>query len=170
MTCNKLRFVVILGSTLVSLMLSSCYSFRSSVIDQAVSTFYVGQFKIAAYNAPATINQTFGEALKDKIARESRLKYTNGDADIEFEGTIQSFIVAPIAPQPNEQTAFNRLTISVNVEYTNHKNEKDHWTKTFSHFADFATDQNLLQVQDDLIKIIFDQVLEDVFNQAFNNW
>jgi hypothetical protein len=155
---------------LLSLTLDSCYSFKGYSISDDVDTYYVGQFKIAAYNAPATINQTFAEALKDKISRESRLKYTDGDADLDFEGTIQSFVVAPIAPQPNEQTAFNRLTISIAIDYTNHKDEKNHWSKTFSHFADFGTDQNLLEVQDELIETIFKQILEDVFNQAFNNW
>jgi len=78
--------------------------------------------------------------------------------------------VAPVAPQPNEQSAFNRLTIGINVIYTNHKNPKDQWNRTFSHFADFGTDQDLLSVQDELIDIIFKQIMEDIFNQAFNNW
>jgi hypothetical protein len=148
----------------------SCYSFKASKVATDIYSFYVDQFKLAAYNAPATINQTFTEALKDKIARESRLKFIDGDADVDFEGTIQTFIVAPVAPQPNEQTAFNRLTIGVNVIYTNHKNPADQWNRTFSHFADFGTDQDLLSVQDELIDIIFKQIMEDVFNQAFNNW
>jgi len=170
MICSRSLLLILVGSLFACLTLGSCYTLKSYGINQDVSTYYVGQFKVAAYNAPATINQTFAEALKDKISRESRLKYTDGDADIEFEGTIQSFIVAPIAPQPNEQTAFNRLTIGVNIEYTNHKDAKDHWTKTFSHFEDFPTDQNLLEVQDELIETIFKQILEDTFNQAFNNW
>ncbi len=133
-------------------------------------TFYVGNFKLTALNAPATINQTFAEALKDKVARESRLQFTDLHPDLEFNGTVQSFIVSAVAPKPNEQTSFNRLSIHVAIEYTNHLDAKEDWKKTFTHFADFSTDQNLLQVQDELITIIFNQILEDVFNQAFNNW
>ena len=149
---------------------SGCYSLKGYSIQPDVKTFYVGNFKLTALNAPATINQTFQEALKDKVSRESRLQYTNLNPDLEFNGTIQSFVVSAVAPKPDEQTSFNRLTIFVAVEYTNHLDAKDTWTKTFSHFADFPTDQNLLQVQDDLITIIFNQILEDIFNQAFNNW
>ena len=150
--------------------ISGCYKFAGYSIDKSVKTFYVGNFKIAALNAPATINQTFTESLKDKVARESSLKYTDLDPDLEFNGTIQNYVVAAVAPKPNEQTSFNRLTIFVAIEYSNHLIEKDNWTKTFSHFADFPTDQNLLQIQDDLITIIFTQIQEDIFNQAFNNW
>jgi len=139
-------------------------------IPPEVNTFYVGNFKLNAQNAPATIPQTFAELLKDKIARESRLEFTDLNPDLEFNGSIQSYIVSAVAPKPDEQTSFNRLTIFVAVEYTNHLDVKDNWQRTFSHFADFPTNQNLLTVQDDLITIIFDQILEDIFNQAFNNW
>lgn len=151
-------------------LVSGCYSLKGYSIQPDVKTFYVGNFKLTALNAPATINQTFQEALKDKVSRESRLQYSNLNPDLEFNGTIQSFVVSAVAPKPDEQTSFNRLTIFVAVEYANHLDAKDTWTKTFSHFADFPTDQNLLQVQDDLITIIFNQILEDIFNQAFNNW
>jgi hypothetical protein len=150
--------------------ISGCYSLKGYSIEPDVETFYVGNFNINATNAPATINQTFTESLKDKIARESRLQFTDLNPDLQFNGTIQSFVVSAVAPKPDEQTSFNRLTIHVAIEYTNSLDAKDDWKKTFSHFADFHTDQNLLQVQDELINIIFTQILEDVFNQAFNNW
>jgi len=173
MICKRPRFFIHFGILLLSLVLSSCETYRLkgySIDPKVYHTYFVGQFKNSAFSAPATINQRFGEALKDKISSESSLDYTEENPDIEFQGAIQNYIVSAVAPQPNEQTAFNRLTINISVEYTNHKDAKDHWTKTFSHFADFATDQDLIQVQDELIEIIFKQILEDVFNQAFNNW
>ncbi len=150
--------------------MTGCYSLKGYSIDDDVETYYVGNLKLTAVNAPATITQTFAESLKDKISRESRLKYSDLEPHLEFNGTIQGFNVTSIAPQPGERTAFNRLTINVSIEYTNHLDSKDQWTKSFSHFEDFPSDQNLLQVQDELIVIIFNQILEDIFNQAFNNW
>lgn len=152
------------------LSLSSCYSLKGYSIDQNVQTYYVGNFKVLASNAPATIAQTFAESLKDKISRESRLLYTDETPHIEFNGSIQSYNVAAVAPQPGERTAFNRLTINVSVDYTNNLDPKDKWSKTFSHFEDFETNENLSAVEEDLINIIFSQILEDIFNQAFNNW
>lgn len=149
---------------------TGCYLFRGASIDPEVQTYNVGNFKLTALNAPATITQTFAESLKDKISKESRLKYTDENPHLEFNGTIQGFNVTSVAPQPGERTSFNRLTISLTVEYTNNLNPKDKWTKSFSHFEDFPSETNLLQVQDELIDVIFKQILEDIFNQAFNNW
>ncbi|HUR30601.1 MAG TPA: LPS assembly lipoprotein LptE [Saprospiraceae bacterium] len=152
--------------------ISACkvYSLAGTSIDPNIETFYVGNFKVLAANAPATIQQTFGEALKDKISRESRLQYSDEDPDIEFNGNIQSFNVSPVAPLPGERASFNRLTIQVSVEYSNNLNTKQNFTKIFSHFEDFDATENLNSVQDELITIIFNQIMEDIFNQAFNNW
>ena len=149
---------------------SGCYSLRGYSIDPNVQTYYVGNFKLIASNAPATLPQTFAESLKDKISRESSLKYSDEAPHIEFNGSIQGYNVTAVAPLPGERTSFNRLTINVTVDYTNNINPKDKWTKSFSHFEDFPAEQNLTAVQDDLITVIFNQILEDIFNQAFNNW
>lgn len=158
------------GFVMFAFFLQSCYSLKGYSIDPAVETYYVGNFKVTAVNAPATIAQTLAESLKDKISRESRLQYNDEDPHLEFNGTIQSYNVTAVAPQPGERTAFNRLTINVSVDYINNLDIKDKWTKTFSHFEDFPSEQNLQAVQEDLINVIFNQILEDIFNQAFNNW
>ena len=49
--------------------LSGCYKFVGYSIDPEVKTFYVGNFKLTATIARATINQTFEESLKDKVSR-----------------------------------------------------------------------------------------------------
>ncbi|MEO5906461.1 MAG: LptE family protein [Saprospiraceae bacterium] len=160
----------VLLALIVLLSLSGCYSLKNISIADNVQTYYVGDFKLLAQNAPATITQTFAESLKDKISRESRLKFSEEEPHIEFNGSIQSFSVTAVAPLPNEQTAFNRLTITVNVEYINNLDPKDKWTRNFSHFEDFDASGDLLAIQDELIEVIFKQILEDIFNQAFNNW
>lgn len=161
---------IIYGLLIILPWIGGCYSFKGYSIPDAAKTFYVGNFKLSALNAPATLNQTFGESLKDKVARESNLIYSDINPDLEFNGNIQSYVVSAVAPKPDEQTSFNRLTIFVSVDYTNHIEPKYDFKKTFSHFADFPVDQDLLQIQDALIDIIFKQIHEDIFNQAFNNW
>lgn len=167
---KQMRYIILTFFFLPFLTGCSVYKLSGITISSDIQTYYVGNFKVSALNAPATINQTFQEALKDKVARESRLKFTDQGPHLEFNGSIIGFTVSAVAPQPGERTSFNRLTVQVSVEYINHLNSKEQWTKTFSHFEDFPAEQNLLQVQDDLIVIIFNQILEDIFNQAFNNW
>ena len=99
-----------------------------------------------------------------------RLNFIDIDPDIEFSGEITRFAVTSVAPQPGETTAFNRLEIAVRMKYIYHLDEEDNWENSFSFFQDFSRDENLLDVQDGLITVIFQQLAEDIFNKAFTNW
>jgi len=157
---------------LVCAVQSCRYGFKGTSIDPTVNTFFVDVFDVEPRNAPAIIGQDFSNLLTDKIRRESRLDPIDTDPDIEFKGTINRFEITYEAPQPGETTAFNRLNMSIKVEYIDNLNEERSWERaeTFSFFFDFASDANLIDIQDVAITAIFDQMVEDVFNKAFTNW
>jgi hypothetical protein len=154
------------------LLFSGCYSFKGISIDQRVGTFFVRLFETTALNAPPTLGLDFTERLKDKIRSETRLQLKTDAADVEFSGRITDFRVVPVAPRPGELVALNQLVVVVSVTAENMMEEKIDWPKerTFSHFAEFSSQTDLLTVQDQLTRQISDQLLEDVFNHFFNNW
>jgi len=167
------RFVFmryILLALFASTLVSGCYTFKGFSIDPELTTFRIAQFNNTTFNSPPNINQTFTEALKRKISRESRLVLDESNPDIQFDGTITRYNVSSVSPEPGEFTALQRLTITVNIEYTNISDEEDKWQQPFSFFADFPPEDQLIDRQDELIAIIFDQILEDIFNKAFTNW
>jgi len=127
-------------------------------------------FEVEALNAEPILSQTFSDALRDKIQTESRLNQSLVDPHCEFKGTIARYEVNSVAPQPGELTAFNRLDVTVSVEFINHKDETQSWKQTFPYFSDFASDENFLDIQDALIETINEQLVEDIFNKAFTNW
>ena len=166
---------MILFATL-SLVLSGCvikgngYSFKGISIPSEVSTYYVELFDNQASASVPTLPRDFTELLKDKIRRESRLRYTDTDPDIEFSGAITDFRVSAEAPKANEQIGFNKLTITVQVNFVNNKDEKANWKQQFSFEDFFGANQNLLDVQDDLIETISKELTDRIFNRAFTNW
>ena len=160
---NIFRSIFLLAITLT---FSQCYSFKGTSIDPNVNTFYIAPFEDLVADdipPPPTLPLTFTERLRDKIRQESRLKPTDVDPDIEFTGAITSYVVSSEAPQANETTAFNRLTMRVSVEYINHKKkegeEEEPLKKTFSFFQDYPSSDNLNDVQDDLIETINNQLV-----------
>lgn len=149
-----------------------CYTLNGISIDPEVKSFRVVNFENAASNAPPTLAIDFTERLKDKVRSETRLVLNAEEPDVEFSGKITDFRVVPVAPKPGETVALNRLEIRISVGYTNLLNESKGWQsdRSFSHFAEFANDVDLLSVQDQLVEQIGTQLLEDLFNAAFNNW
>jgi len=166
-----------LSSIIVILLLcQSCipglYKFTGTSFDPNIETFYVSPFETRTGNAPPTIGITFEEGLKLKIRRESKLSENDTNPNIEFKGTITRFDVQPQAPEAGETIGFNRLTIAIEIEYIDYFHDDDlyNWKQTFSRFADFGANDNLLNVQDALIDEISQQILEDIFNKAFTDW
>jgi hypothetical protein len=149
---------------------AGCYSFKGISIPADVSTYYIPVFEIRTENAPPTVGQQFSERLKDKVRNESRLQWNEDEPDIEFTGAITGFRVNPVAPQPGETIALNRLEINVNINFINNKDEKKNWKQTFSFFNDFPANVNLLDVQTELVENIYEQLVEDIFNKAFTDW
>jgi len=146
------------------------YSFSGASISPEVKTFTVKFFTKTASLGPASLSQTFTEKLKDKFISQTSLALVDKNADLTFEGSITNYTVAPISIQTNEIAASNRLTITVNVKFTNLKDEKQNFESSFSRYADYESELNLATVEDKLITEINDQLVDDIFNKAVINW
>lgn len=152
---------------------NACYTFKGISIDPNIKTFYVRNFENVASNAPPTLAVDFTERLKDKVRTETPLTLKTEEPDAEFAGRVVDYRVVPVAPKPGETVALNRLEIRFQISYTvNKEGVPGSWPseKSFSHFAEFSNETDLLTVQDELIRQISNQLLEDIFNAAFNNW
>jgi hypothetical protein len=163
-------FLSILFFLLIAAVLPGCYSFKGIAIAPETQTFFVQPFTNQAANVLPTLAADFTETLKDKIRNESRLIFTEIDPHIVFSGFIADYSITAVAPEQGEVTAFNRLEITVSVSYENTQNEEDQWQQRFSFFQDYPSNQNLIDIQDDLIQTINDQLVDDIFNAAFNKW
>lgn len=158
---------------MLCMLCTGCYTFKGISIDPEVSTFYIEPFEIQANNAPPNTGFDFVERLKQKIRTETRLTLKNSEPDVAFSGKVTDFRVTPVAPKPGELVSLNRLEVTMRVNYVNNKNNKKSWTaeRDFRYFAEFSNDQDLLNIQNRLLtETIFPQLLEDVFNAAFNDW
>jgi len=159
-----------IATVLLILSMYSCYSFKGISIPATAEYFFVEDFGISVRNAPSDINQRFAEALRRKVINESRLKYSEANADLVFSGNIIGYNVNSIAPEEGNTTALNRLEIRVKVDFTNVDNPDEDWSNNFSFFQDYDSNADLQSLEDGLVVTIFTQLVEDVFNKAFTNW
>lgn len=139
-------------------------------ISPEVKTITVKYFNKTAALGPPALAQVFTEKLKEKFVSQTSLTPVERNGDVQFEGTITAFTVTPQAILPNEIAAKNRLSISVNVKYTNRIDEKNNFESSFTRFTDYDSQANYSSVEDQLIKEVTDQLIDDIFNKAFINW
>lgn len=154
-------------------LLSSCtphYSLSGASIPPEAKTVSVQYFQSIASLAPPTLSQTFTEALKDKMGSQTRLTLVPKGGDLNFEGSIVAYATSPIAIQSTDLAAMNRLTITVSVKYTCAFDEKKNFEQQFTRYADYTSTQSLSSVETELIQQIDEQLTQDIFNRALNDW
>lgn len=159
---------IILFFTIVTLQ--SCYTLNGISIPENINTYYIDNIKLTARNAPPLINQIFADELRNKINSQTKLTQDNTDPDVEFKGDIARFDLKPLAPTRDQESSLNRLTVSIQIEYINHRDDEASWKQSFSQNYDFSADQDLLSVQDQAIDEIYEQIIEQIFNKSFANW
>jgi hypothetical protein len=155
------------------LILSGCkvkYSLDGASIPIEAKTVSVGFFTNNTTLGTPSLSQRFTEKLRDVVSGQTRLALVSQNGDLQFEGYIADYNVAPVAIQSTDLAGLNRLTISVSVKYSNKFDVSKNFEQTFTRFSDFDSKKTLSAVEADLVTEIYRQLTEDIFNRAFNNW
>jgi hypothetical protein len=157
-----------------TLALSSCkvsYSFTGADVGEA-ETISIAVFESGALEGPANLGPIFTESMRDYFQRNTPLDPASSNGDLEFSGEVSSYQVKQVAQGANQlqNAELQRLEITVSVDFINNYDPDASFTRKFSSFQDFGADQNLQDVEDELIEVIFDQVITDIFNASVANW
>lgn len=168
-----MRQLAIFGLLLFFIVaMQSCkvYSFTGANIPEDIKTFNVELFQNRANNGPASLPQSITDQLKLKFQTEANLRSVSGESDIQFKGTITGFTYTNEAAVAGATSGLNKLTLTIQIECINNRNEKDNFTETFSRYAQFPASQDIPSVEDQLIGEINRQLVDDVFQRAFVKW
>lgn len=142
-------------------------------ISPDVKSVSVAFFQNRAPIVNPTLSQEFTEKLKDKFISQTSLDMISGDGDLMFEGEITGYDTKPIAITGNNQTdraSLNRLTVTVKVKFVNQKDEKSNFDQQFVAYEDYNSELGLDAVEGDLIPLIIEKLVEDIFNRSVVNW
>jgi len=146
------------------------YSFTGASISPDVKTVSVKYFPNNAAMVQPTLSRRFTEALRDKFTSQTNLNMVSSNGDLSIEGEITGYVSEPVAVQSDQKAALQQLKITVNVRFTNKKDDKQNFETTFSRFATYDASSRLSDVEDGLIDQINDELAQDIFNKAVVNW
>lgn len=146
------------------------YSFSGVNISPEVETYSVEYFPNRAPIVQAQLSQLFTDALMDKIQSNTSLNLANEGGDVHFSGEITGYETRPVAITGQETAARTRLTITVRVKYTNEVEPELDYDTSFSRYEEYDSSQNLTDVEGELIELIVEDLIEDIFNRAFVSW
>ena len=151
------------------------YSFTGASIPEGTETFQVNLFENNSGNNVGSIfepglDRDLTLALQNILENQTNLQLVQSNGDLLYEGEIIEYRVSPMTSTADLNAAQNRLTISVNINYTNFKKEEDNFERRFSFFFDFPAEQQLISIKNEAHEIIFERLTQDIFNASLAKW
>lgn len=171
---KNLKYILIL---VIATTFSGCnvYNFTGTGTIDA-ETFQVNFFQNNADLIEPGIDRQFTLALQDLIMNQTNLNLVSNSGDLTYEGEIVDYRITPMTATAVTSTgdagaAQNRLTIRVNVRFTNRKKETDDFEKPFEFYYDFpGTSLPTGSVLNAAITTIFERITQDIFNESLAKW
>ncbi|AWK07397.1 hypothetical protein HYN56_09655 [Flavobacterium crocinum] len=168
----KYIFILFIATTFSG---CSVYNFTGTGKIDA-KTFQVNFFQNNADLVEPGIDRTFTLALQDLIMNQTNLNLVSVNGDLTYEGEIVDYRITPMTATAadasgNMGAAQNRLSIRINVRFTNKKKETDDFEKPFEFYYDFPGQQLPTGTTlNDAIKTIFERITQDIFNESLAKW
>jgi hypothetical protein len=156
---------------------TSCgvYSFQGTTTN--AKNISIEEFYNNTDLGPANLGQTFTNSIKNYFIQNTNLSVVPSNGELSLEGIITGYTLTPIAPtSTGDRSEINsasstRLTITVKANYINTLDASMSFKdKSFSFFKDFSNDQTLADIEEQLIRQIFEQISLDIFNASVANW
>lgn len=159
------------------LPLVSCkvkYGFKGITIPPEAKTISIEMFKNQAdLTAPAE-PQLVTQKLRDAVSSQTNLAMIKQNGDLKFEDCrIVAYTNNPqgISGGGTDQNALRRLSVTIRVNYINKFDATKNFTdREFTRYFDYDGSKTLTSVESEGLEQINRQLIEDIFNAAFNNW
>jgi hypothetical protein len=100
---------------------------------------------------------------------DAGLRILDKEGDYQIKGFISSYTITPQASTNGEFANSYKLSISVQIEFTDTKTEKKlAWNENFTNFEVYSDD--ISTKEDRLITSISKNISNQVFNKIFSTW
>ncbi len=173
---NKILHISVLSFGLMLVLMlsfSSCrvsYKFNMASIPEQAKTISIAYFPNQASLVNPLLSQTFSEGLRDYFQRQVRLEMVDKGGDLSFEGEITGYNLQPISVQDDASAAMTRLTITVNVRYTNRYDAEQDFERSFSQYKEFDDEVDFASEESTYVDEINDLLFDQILNASIANW
>ena len=159
---------------LLMLMLISCsvsYKFNGSSIDYSkTKTIQIADFPIRSTYVWGPMGPIFNNQLKDLFTSHTRLIQVKRNGDLKLEGEIVKYDQRNKSVSSEGYSAQTELSITVNVRFTNNKNQDEYFERQFTAAQPYETTLSLNAVQEELVTQMVKDICDQIFNATVANW
>ncbi len=156
------------------LALQSCsisYKFNGANIDYSKTrSVSIADFPNNAAMVNPSLSNDLSEGIRDLFQRQTRLQVLRKGGDLEIEGEIVGYDITSMAISADSYASETKLTIRIQVRFTNNINPEESFEKTYSAYQTFDASRLLSDVQDELCATMVTELSEDIYNDTVAKW
>jgi len=159
---------------MVAMVIHGCsisYKFNGANINyETTHSISIADFPNNAAMVNPTLSPNLSEGIRDLYQRQTRLQVLSKDGDLELEGEIVGYDISQGAISADSYASESKLTIRVNVRFTNNIYPEESFEKTYSAYQTFDASRMLTDVQDELCSIMITEIAENIYNDTVAKW
>ena len=165
-----LSFICVATMTLLTTC-SVSYKLNGASIDYTkTKTIQINDFPIRASYVWGPMQSIFNNQLKDMYGSYTKLSQVKRNGDLKVEGEITQYQQRNKSVSAEGYSAQTELSMTVNVRFTNTKNHKEDFERSFTATASYETTVNLSAVQEQLVTQMSKDICDQIFNATVANW
>lgn len=150
---------------------SVSYKFNGASIDYTkMKAISISDFPNTAELVYPPLSQEFTETLRDAYSKQTRLQLLKKGGDLHIEGEIVGYQLTPMSISADTYAAETKLTLTINVRFSNDKNPQDDFERSYSAYQTFDSSRMLTDVQDELMKIMVAEIVDNIYNDTVAKW
>ena len=166
-----LSYFIVLLIAVIVVSCSISYKFNGSSIDYTkTKSISITDFPNTAELVYPPLSQQFSESLRDSYTKQTRLQILKRGGDLHLEGEIVGYQLTPLAISADSYAAQTKLTLTIKVRFSNNKNPEEDFEKSYSTFQTFDSSKMLTDVQDQLMKQMIADIVDNIYNDTVAKW
>lgn len=166
-------YIFVLLSVVV-LLLPGCaisYKFNGANIDYSKTrSISIADFPNNAAMVNPALSNALSDGIRDLFQRQTRLQILRKGGDLEIEGEIIGYDLMAMSISADSYSAETKLTIRVQVRFTNNINPEESFEKTYTAYQTFDSSRMLSDVQDELCATMITELAESIYNDTVAKW
>ncbi len=166
-------YIFVLLSVVV-LLLPGCaisYKFNGANIDYSKTrSISIADFPNNAAMVNPALSNDLSDGIRDLFQRQTRLQILRKGGDLEIEGEIIGYDLMAMSISADSYSAETKLTIRVQVRFTNNINPEESFEKTYTAYQTFDSSRMLSDVQDELCATMITELAESIYNDTVAKW
>lgn len=159
---------------MLALTVASCsisYKLNQSSIDYSkVKTIQLKDFPIRSSYVWGPMGPLFNNSLRERFSSRTKLIQVRKNGDLKIEGEITNYSQRNKAASADGYSAQAELSMTINVRFTNNTNHQEDFEKQFTSTATYETTVSLSAVQEQLVKEMIKDLIDQIFNNTVANW